>query len=79
MQAQRLRKCQYCELLWVQNCPFWPVQGLNRKISEPACGQFTPLKDVARFKERKKLDEMVFVMKKQPVKKDKKLKRSLDF
>lgn len=78
MQAQGLKTCQYCEYLWNSGCPFWPAQGMGRKISEPACGQFRSLKDMAMFKNRKQLDEMILV-KKQPIKKDKKLKRNLDF
>jgi hypothetical protein len=76
MQSSGVKTYQYCEYLDTLSCPYFIVS--KRQVSSPACNQFRPLKDVAMFKERRKLDEFVLV-KKQPIKKDKKLKRHLDF
>jgi hypothetical protein len=72
--------CRYCEWLWQKNCPFQtPEIKTERKIDDPACGQFMALQYVSEYKERRLIDQMVLVRRTENKKMKEPTKRSIEF
>jgi hypothetical protein len=79
MEAGKIRTCRYCEYLGENECPYYPIRWkFPRKVDDPSCSQFIALKDVSRFKERAKIDQVAIEKKKIADKIKGPLKRSIE-